>query len=992
MQLVVKTKPVYIFLFILFCIPSTHSAQQLRYKFKQFTTNDGLPSSEVHQVLSDSRNFLWFATDHGVCRYDGNKFETFNLSDNSILSMYEDVKNRIWFVSFSGRLFYYEQGKFNSYRYNDVVIKNVNHLAISRVYVDSADNVYINSIEPNSFFINASGIPTQLLKETKHCILEAFEISDGEYFAYTSSYPRLSQRSNIFIPDAFFLAKIKSGDKEYTVKQDKFSGPTVKYGAKKLSDKSIVFHNNVYLYKVFQDGSFTTREFESYVLDVEELDDGNLLVATLYDGLYVLDTNDKEVANYLPKLTVSDIETDYEGGIWFSTTQKGVFYLSSLQMKHLSEKQVVLDKNIQCLELANDSCLWAGEDASIVYYLQPDKSLQTYSFPFLSTRSITASQATDTVLFCVGDLVTVPPMKISVYPNEKATIIVIQGNSDLIRVNGSFFTGTSIGVSKLNLKRRVLEDLNTEKFRVSQLFLDSKGDMLIGNLSGLWRFFDGRLQPYDSSKPLLKNRITAINELQKKYLCLGTRGQGLLMVVDNELHQLTEANGLSSNNIRKIFIDGNTIWLATNRGISRLSIQSLKPLTYTIRNISFQDGLLSNEVNDIKRLGNDIIVATNSGITFFNKELFSGNLPLPLSIYLAGARINGLDTVINQHYKLNHTHRNLVLTFAALSYRQSSSIELRYKMSEDDTTWIYMTGREIQFNPVPFGRHTVIVQARRRGENWSVQNSISLTIHCDPPFWNTTWFWVLAFFLTAFLIFLFFARRTRLIKQREKEKTLLNKRVADMEMKALRAQMNPHFIFNVLNSIQYFITHEDTDNAQYYMSKFAKLVRQTLDNSRSTFITLADELSLLRLYIDLEKIRFEDRFDYAIRVEDNIAVNAIKIPNMLLQPYVENSIKHGFRGKQENYFLDISISMDKGNIICVIEDNGIGREQAALVSSPEKQGHSSTGTAIINEKIEAMKYYYKYDLSSKTTDLKDKDGKTIGTRVTLVFPEKFDIQ
>lgn len=175
------------------------------------------------------------------------------------------------------------------------------------------------------------------------------------------------------------------------------------------------------------------------------------------------------------------------------------------------------------------------------------------------------------------------------------------------------------------------------------------------------------------------------------------------------------------------------------------------------------------------------------------------------------------------------------------------------------------------------------------------------------------------------------------------------------------------------------------------MSKFAKLVRLTLDNSRSTFILLADELHLLRLYIDLEKIRYEDRFDYRIEVGDNVNINSIKVPNMLLQPYVENSIKHGFKNKQVKYFLDISVSKLGDKISCTITDNGVGRERATLMSSAELEKHTSAGTVIVQEKIEALKFYYNYDLSSHTEDLKDEKGNAIGTRVTIVFPDRFNL-
>jgi LytS/YehU family sensor histidine kinase len=308
-----------------------------------------------------------------------------------------------------------------------------------------------------------------------------------------------------------------------------------------------------------------------------------------------------------------------------------------------------------------------------------------------------------------------------------------------------------------------------------------------------------------------------------------------------------------------------------------------------------------------------------------------------------------------------------------------------------DSNWVYTTARQIQFNPIPYGKYTVQFEARRQGEEWSDSNVTSLSINCRAPFWKTIWFWIAAFLMAAFLMLLIFMNRTKTIKQREKERTALNKKLAEMELKALRAQMNPHFIFNILNSIQYYITHNENDEAQKYMSKFAKLVRLTLDNSRSTFIVLADELSLLRLYMDLEKIRFENQFDYRIDIGDGIHINSIKIPNMLLQPYVENSIKHGFRERQKKYFIDISFNKKGDSVICVITDDGIGRKKAGQLSGAELDQHVSTGTNIVEEKIEALKFYYSYNLSSHTEDLTDEQGNVMGTRITLIFPEQFDL-
>ncbi len=593
-------------------------------------------------------------------------------------------------------------------------------------------------------------------------------------------------------------------------------------------------------------------------------------------------------------------------------------------------------------------------------------------------------------MLCIGLFVNYESNNFFISRNQGTNFILIQGISDLVSEKGSLLNGNLFGVSRLNFNKNILEPQGKKNFRVSSIFLDVNGNVLIGNLFGLWRFVDGNLQPYDSTNRILSSRITDINEYDKQYLCLGTRGKGFLFLTKDSLYQIDASKGLASDNIRKIFIDENIIWLATNRGLSRLEMQSLNPFKYSIKNISVQDGLLSNEVNDIKRLDSNIIVATNGGISFFRRDLFLVNKQIPLSLYITGIKINGLDTTVNKQYYLKYRDRNLSISFVALSFRESSGIQYRYRLLGIDSSWINISGREIQLNPVPYGQNIIQIQARRQGEEWVSQNSIKISIYRRLPFWRTIWFVIICFLIAVFLMLLFFLSRTRRIKQKESEKTALNKKLAEMELKALRAQMNPHFIFNVLNSIQYYIMHNENEAAQHYMSKFAKLVRLTLDNSRSTFISLEDELLLLRLYIELEKIRFEDKFDYQISISDAVNIGTIKMPNMLLQPYVENSIKHGFKEKGEKYFLDISISKQNSKIVCVIEDNGIGRENAAIISGAKKEMHSSTGTLIIKDKIEALKLYYNYDLSSETLDIKDDNGNAVGTKVILTFDDNFD--
>jgi len=224
------------------------------------------------------------------------------------------------------------------------------------------------------------------------------------------------------------------------------------------------------------------------------------------------------------------------------------------------------------------------------------------------------------------------------------------------------------------------------------------------------------------------------------------------------------------------------------------------------------------------------------------------------------------------------------------------------------------------------------------------------------------------------------------IKKRENEKTQYNKQMAEMEIRSLRAQMNPHFTFNVMQSIQYYITHHDFDSAQRYLGKFSKLMRRVLDNSRFAYISLFDEMEMLRDYLDLEKLRFENGLTYSIQVQPGLDPHMINIPTMLIQPYVENAVKHGLSFKKNNALVRVQIHLANENLIIEIIDNGIGRKKAGELASVKNEKHVSAGTSLVAERIYAFNKYYGYGLKSEIFDLCDEQGEPTGTRVVLTIP------
>lgn len=224
----------------------------------------------------------------------------------------------------------------------------------------------------------------------------------------------------------------------------------------------------------------------------------------------------------------------------------------------------------------------------------------------------------------------------------------------------------------------------------------------------------------------------------------------------------------------------------------------------------------------------------------------------------------------------------------------------------------------------------------------------------------------------------------------EKTKAALQQRTKELEIQALRSQMNPHFIFNCLNAINRFILSHETEAASDYLTKFSRLMRMIMNHSRHTVISLAEELEVLQLYLDMERLRFKNGFDYSIMLDKELDADDIHIPPLLMQPFVENAVWHGLMHREEKGMLTISLGMENASgagenvwLICVIQDNGVGRRQAGLLKSKSAQKHKSMGLQITAERLALLTDKGKAGHFFDIEDLYDDEGRPAGTRVIL---------
>lgn len=311
-------------------------------------------------------------------------------------------------------------------------------------------------------------------------------------------------------------------------------------------------------------------------------------------------------------------------------------------------------------------------------------------------------------------------------------------------------------------------------------------------------------------------------------------------------------------------------------------------------------------------------------------------------------------------------------------------IDHAYRLANSDSTWVTTSTGNAVFDKLRPGTYTLLMRAQGSDGAWGPASRIAFTV--VPPWWQHTWARVLGALLLAGAIVLFFRLRLELVRKREREEERLARTVNDLRLRALRAQMDPHFIFNCLNAIDKYILMEQGEKASHYLNRFARLVRLILNQSDSVRVPLEKEVELLRYYIELECLRFRKPFAWEVKVDPELLLAEVELPTMLVQPYVENAIRHGLQHKAEAGRLLVEFRKRGDEVECTIEDDGIGRAASAIINAERGHIHHSKSMQVNADRMKLFEEMHSSGVLAEVIDLKDREGNAIGTRVRLVLP------
>lgn len=412
------------------------------------------------------------------------------------------------------------------------------------------------------------------------------------------------------------------------------------------------------------------------------------------------------------------------------------------------------------------------------------------------------------------------------------------------------------------------------------------------------------------------------------------------------------------------------IWFGCAEGLYAYSFKSNKAIRF-----SQIDGLITNDItNGFCLLKNDkIAIGTDLKIQIIDlkKILISkiyNNLEL-IAIEKDGEFLPNTNNIL----ELNYNFTELDLHFSSLSYLEKEKVVYRYKF-EGDEKWNYLGSYPklplVKLSP---GQYKLIVEVGDNLNNWQ-KKSLKIDINIEAPFYETAWFYILIGLIITTIGFLI----NRYLIIHEKREGELKRKIKDVEMQILRSQMNPHFLFNSLNSINSFIVQQKTNEASGYLTTFSKLMRNILDNSRHSSISLFKEIETLELYLELESVRLDHKFDYEIKYDLNLDIYGIMFPPLILQPFVENSIWHGLHNKKGTGKLQLIFEDRDQSILVRIIDDGIGRTASALLKQKEVK-HKSYGIDITIDRLMMLNAKNKFEI----IDLYDENNLSKGTEVQL---------
>lgn len=943
-------------------------------EFKTFTVKDGLVNNYIFCIREDASHNLWIGTNNGLSFYNGIEFRNFNsATDSSQLWVQEidfDSQNRIWLATNTGVLLFdpkAPKGKnfINVSRKLKLRSEVVNALHADKkgnIWFGTGNGLYRITYKKNTFdFVRYAGMKNSItsIKEDKQQNLWIGTYGDGLYIFNRKKFYRIDPQLELYLQtvlDIYFdnkdnawLATLNNGVCQYNIPGKTFSWLREAEGLSNNHVRSIIQDNSGNYWFGTSGGGVCNYFGKQF---------------TQYD----------KAAGQLAGNYIYSIFRDSKGNLWVGTSDKGVSLFDS--SKFYNAASGFQDVKVRAIAEDNNGNLYLGTDGQGLYIYNGTACTEVNG---LSRKYIRA-----------------------IVKDKDGNLWIATAGAGLYKM---IVNEPSVKLLNFTTKDGLLHD------RLTCLLYDKQGRIWYGtenNGIGLVENDKAAKLFFSTKDGLPANSIRCLAEDHNGYLWAGTAGYGIasfpLYQGDFKVRSYNHTHGLTSSNIYLITKDNyNNLFIGTETGLDQVSIDKERKIT-EIKHYGKGEGFTGIETcqNAVFNDNNGTIwFGTINGLSKYNPANLVKNENPPITT-ISEVRLN-YKPISETDYKhltgdwnnipkleLPWEERHITFDFLAINFSNPDAVRYQWKLEGVDKNWSPpQKQHSITYQNLSPGQYTFLVKACNEDGVWN-KTPASFKFSIDSPLWMRWWFIAGLASLAGALIFFIFKLRENRIKAKaleEQKKLQMEKEIVELEQKALRLQMNPHFIFNALNSIQSQIGTDNEQAARYYLAKFSRLMRQILDNSRNVTISLEEEVNTLENYLLIEKFCNGDRFDYTIEVDNSIEKDYVKIPPMLLQPFVENAIKHGLKfveGKRG--FITVHFSERNGILECSVTDNGIGRKKAEeMIKTGKESYHKSTALIVTQERLDIFKEAA--DVRSlEIIDLYDEKGNATGTKVIVRIP------
>ena len=982
--------------------------------YVQYTVNDGLPSNNVYQALQDKKGYMWFATEGGVAKFDGREFKKFTVKDglpsNDIYQIVEDEVGRIWLKGASSTACYIERDSvkiFTPLSESDVKIFG------KLISIEYRDKVVLN-------YRNCKIVVDSKLDETLLCE-DAYTYEFGKFlgnidsiYSFYGHYIDVN-RHFVMVDNDLFIYN-RSSNIIDTIQTNKL-----------LVHKSSISHGNFYYYndRLFH---LSIDESELYIINtklkevtdlikIDSLLDGkpshirfewldNTLQIQSNLGVITLNQNDSIATNDVQVFTtgrlsnamyVNRVFLDRSSNLWICTRNEGVKLIPFFRVDELSTTYRNV-KNLSSLLQYQDDLFLGTKDGQLFILGENNFNVNLSSNESDNSISQMTYDSTKNELRFIKDglgLTFYDPISHEVslfFDHNNLFNFECQLESDfsyyykgvrrtltLNKTKNAFSYNISAN-RMLYMSANLLIDYNIEKCEIDTV-LYSPVNEFIDNVSTYFLISDDYITLTDTlfnelNKVVFNSSIVDVEPFNEGVLVLLDNAD-LIYIADDVQYRYSYSDSIHPNNCRKLMLADGNVWISTSTGVYTYSMDDF--------DLNLTRYEIMHGVNDFILKEDTLIAATDMGLVrsqFANYD--DHKLLCPIHI-----RVTDLQDskILDDNNQLDHDQNNLKFHFDILEYSTLGEYSIDLSLIGSDTVQFKTSENNIILPNLVSDDYLLEYTITDALGRKSTMSSFHFTI--NKPWWLRYWVIGLFILFVACLSVIIYMIAMQRLRKREEAKSIVAKKMAELRLSALQSQMNPHFIFNSLNSIQYLIQIKDAENADKYLSKFSELLRSFLENSREKFVPINKELTLLHNYCKLELLRFENKIslDYKIELTETEQSKYL-ISTSILQPIVENAVVHGLFHKSEMGLLSILVRIVGKQLEVQIKDNGVGRKKSKELNKKRNKGHQSLGGKLILEKLEVLEKIDSYQVSIQYVDLFNDVKESIGTEVLIRMPLK----